>query len=112
MEEDDTVGRNRCELRQEKERLTGFSKRLAVLVGQINIVDSVFEYLGGQSSFADEQNNTNYRRPSSHSENTDMVMDDDDDESGGTITVTPNRNKTRNGAFDRTVEPPYGGWSW
>jgi hypothetical protein len=40
------VGRHRRELRQEKERLTGFSKRLAALVGQINDVDSMLEHLG------------------------------------------------------------------
>ena len=42
MEEDATTGRKRRELKQEKQRLTAFSERLARLVEQIQERDSEF----------------------------------------------------------------------
>jgi hypothetical protein len=44
MGEDDEASRRRCELRQEKEKLAGFSRRLATLLEQVQDVDSVPEY--------------------------------------------------------------------
>jgi hypothetical protein len=43
MEEDATTGRKRRELKQEKQRLTAFSERLARLVEQIQDRDNDFE---------------------------------------------------------------------
>jgi len=68
MEEDATTGRKRRELKQEKQRLTAFSERLALLVEQIREGDDSShgqEFDPGYSNYTDEETH-------------DLPEDDDD----------------------------------
>lgn len=101
MGEDDEASRRRRELRQEKEKLAGFSRRLATLLEQVQDVDSVPEYQDSDGHCSSTLP-ADYRQPFAASFNSDsdveMARDDDSGGAGSTMPQLPPKRLSNSGS--------------